>query len=109
MGLQYTYNMLKRIYSMYPDSKFVMLIGCDNLINFDKWHRWQDIVKSIPIVVFNRLNQMQKAMRSKAAIYMSKNLCNNRIIVKKDVGFCFLQWKQSDLSSTKIRGLCHGW
>jgi nicotinate-nucleotide adenylyltransferase len=50
----YTWNTLQVLEQEYPERKFTLLIGGDNWEAFDKWYRYEDILKRYPIIVYPR-------------------------------------------------------
>jgi nicotinate-nucleotide adenylyltransferase len=50
----YTWNTLQELEREYPERKFTLLIGGDNWEAFDKWYRYEDILKRYPIIVYPR-------------------------------------------------------
>ena len=50
----YTWNTLQALEQEYPERKFTLLIGGDNWEAFDKWYRYEDILKRYPIIVYPR-------------------------------------------------------
>lgn len=50
----YTWNTLENLRRNYPDREFVLMIGGDNWLLFDKWYRAEDIKASYEIVVYTR-------------------------------------------------------
>lgn len=50
----YTWNTLQALEQKYPERKFTLLIGGDNWEAFDKWYRYEDILKRYPIIVYPR-------------------------------------------------------
>ncbi len=50
----YTWNTLQALEQEYPEKKFTLLIGGDNWEAFDKWYRYEDILKRYPIIVYPR-------------------------------------------------------
>lgn len=50
----YTIRTIKKLESLHPDKKFSLLMGEDNLMFFDCWKQWQDIVERCEIVVYPR-------------------------------------------------------
>ena len=54
LGTQYTIDSLHKIKEQHPHTRFIWLMGGDNLDQLPRWHRWQDIVALIPFAVFNR-------------------------------------------------------
>ncbi len=85
-GLQFTYATLRELRRHHPDTKFVWIMGADNLNSFHKWQKWRSIINLMPIVVFDRAPFSQSALRSKAALAMKH-----------------LRLKQSDISSIANR------
>ena len=52
--LIYTYEVLKELEKMYDDELY-LIIGADNIINFDKWKDYQKLL-NYPIIIMNRDN-----------------------------------------------------
>ena len=50
----YTWNTLQALEQEYPERKFTLLIGGDNWEAFDKWYRYEDILKRYTIIVYPR-------------------------------------------------------
>lgn len=50
----YTYQTLKILQSMYPNSKIHLVIGSDNLYQFDTWKKYEDILSKYHVIVFAR-------------------------------------------------------
>ena len=69
---KYTFQTLIKLKKIYPSTKFVWLMGADNLINFHHWKNWDWIMKNIPIGVMARPRDQIKAGLSPAAIRFSK-------------------------------------
>ena len=67
------------------------IIGSDNLVNFHKWHKFQDILKTCKLVVLSRKGFDKKAKKS--------------VIIKrlKTKNIKFLNNKKIDISSTQLR------
>ena len=61
-GTQYTIDTLKRLKTKFPHYEFVWLMGADNLIQLPKWKRWEEILKLVPIQVFDRAEYFYKAI-----------------------------------------------
>ena len=53
-NISYTINTIKYFQSTFPKKKFVLLIGNDSLINFDKWFNFKEMLSLIEIGVFER-------------------------------------------------------
>ena len=54
IGSVHTAVTLEFLKKKYPLVRFVWLMGSDNLEGFRNWHRWRDIVQSMPVAVFPR-------------------------------------------------------
>ncbi len=65
---KYTFQTLIKLKKLYPSTKFVWLIGADNLINFHHWKNWDWIMKNIPVGVLARPEEQIKAGLSRTAI-----------------------------------------
>ncbi|WP_205967474.1 nicotinate-nucleotide adenylyltransferase [Aquisalinus luteolus] len=53
-GLTYTAETLDMLTSKYASTRFVWMMGADNLNSFHTWRDWQRIAATMPIAVFNR-------------------------------------------------------
>jgi nicotinate-nucleotide adenylyltransferase len=54
LGSPYTVETLHALIRRYPNRRFVWLMGADNLVQFDRWRRWRDIARLVPIAVVSR-------------------------------------------------------
>ena len=52
---QYTYQVMNAIENDYPNDDLMLIIGADNIISFDKWMNYHDLLKR-KIIVVNRNN-----------------------------------------------------
>ena len=82
----YTYELVKELEKDYPNMELSIIIGADNIINFDKWKNYQKLLK-YNIIVMNRNDiDIEK---------MTKKYFGNFTIIKN--------YKPIDVSSTAIR------
>ena len=65
---KYTFQTLIKLKKLYPSTKFVWLMGADNLINFHHWKNCDWIMKKIPVGVLARPEEQIKAGLSRTAI-----------------------------------------
>ena len=51
LGTRATYDTISRLQAIYPGVTFVWLMGADNLVQFHRWGRWRDILRSVAVGV----------------------------------------------------------
>ena len=73
LGTRYTYDSLRIIKKLNPHTRFIWLMGADNLAGFHRWQHWAEIFTLMPIVVFDRAPFSHNALRSKAALRFAQN------------------------------------
>lgn len=54
LGTQYTAETLSALAMRFPATRFVWLMGADNLAQIPRWRRWQRIFHTVPVAVFAR-------------------------------------------------------
>lgn len=54
LGSAYTVDTLRALRARFPKTKFVWLMGADNLAQFHRWRDWRDIARLVPIAVIRR-------------------------------------------------------
>ena len=67
LGSRFTAETIYKLQRIYPQVRFVWLMGADNLVNFHHWDKWNWIVKNVPIGVLARPGEQIKAGLSPAA------------------------------------------
>jgi nicotinate-nucleotide adenylyltransferase len=67
LGTRYTAATLKRLTRRFPGTRFVWLMGADNLAQIDRWHAWQQIFHLVPVAVWARPSYCFRALAAKAA------------------------------------------
>jgi nicotinate-nucleotide adenylyltransferase len=53
-GTRYTVDTLRRAKRRWPNTRFVFLMGADNLMQLPKWKGWREIMETVPIAVIAR-------------------------------------------------------
>ena len=66
-GLTYTIDTIARLKRRYRQTKFVLLIGADNLAQLDRWKDWTKLFDAVPIAVLARPGYDRSALAAKAA------------------------------------------
>jgi len=54
MKTRYTADTLTKLPRLYPNHRFIWLMGADNLAQFHRWERWRHIARQVPIAVIAR-------------------------------------------------------
>ncbi|SMX31541.1 nicotinate-nucleotide adenylyltransferase [Actibacterium lipolyticum] len=107
IGTRYTAATLSELKRLYPSTRFVWLMGADNLATFHKWDRWEWIMENVPIGVIARPGLRLSARVSKAA----ERYARYRIPARASFtlgrcdppAWCFVNIPMVNISSTEIR------
>lgn len=54
LNTYYVYDSLKGLINRFNSVNFTWLMGIDNIENFHRWYRYQDITNLCPIIIFDR-------------------------------------------------------
>jgi nicotinate-nucleotide adenylyltransferase len=65
LGSQFSADTIRHLRHRHPRHRFVWIMGADNLADFARWRRWQDIFQALPIAIFDRRTYAQSASASK--------------------------------------------
>lgn len=107
LGTRMTADTIAALRRHYPQVRFVWLMGADNLVQFDKWDRWQDIAASVPIGVIARPGWRLPARLSKTARVLAKmRLPESKarlLAISKPPVWALINVPMSRLSSSAIR------
>lgn len=55
-GKSFTINTIRELRSLYPEDQFFLLIGGDMLFSFDKWYKYESILKEAKVCAVARDN-----------------------------------------------------
>lgn len=107
LGTRYTHATLTRLRARYPETRFVWLMGADNLASFHRWDNWREILSLVPVAVMARPGQRISARLSPAARVFRRQKQKSRYALlvtrKSPPVWVFLNVPMSDASSTSIR------
>lgn len=94
-GKSYTVDTVEAVREMYPDEELYLLIGSDQLLSFDKWYRFSDIMKNVTLCAVSRESGKK---REELSAFADENL--------RRYGECvILDFEPFEVSSTQIRKL----
>ncbi len=103
----YSYDTILGLKKYYPNSKFVWIMGSDNIEYFHYWNNWKKILNQICIVNIARPPATNLVKNCPVRMLKNKNniILTKPNIVKIDINTIY--WiknnKLLDISSTKIR------
>lgn len=104
---RFTYDTLAVLTQRFPATRFVWLMGADNLVQFHHWQGWQEIRRLMPIAVIDRPGSSFATRSSVAAQALARfrvRECDAGVLpLMKPPAWTFLHGPRSDLSSTAIR------
>jgi nicotinate-nucleotide adenylyltransferase len=104
--LHFTYATVKALKKRYPTIQFVWLMGSDNLAHFHRWQAWRNILREVPIAVFDRAPFSHRALHCKAALAIkSLRLKPSAIasLARRPGRWAYLLLRRHSASSTEIR------
>jgi nicotinate-nucleotide adenylyltransferase len=106
-GFQYTFETLDYLVAAEPGVSFVWIMGADSLLSFDRWERWEEIARTMPLAVYARPGATFRATRSPAAVTLAEfRLPEDKAAILADSrppAWVYLRGIMSGQSSTAIR------
>ncbi len=106
-GTRATADTLAALRRLYPQVRFVWLMGADNLAQFHRWKDWRLIMDSIPVGVIARPGDRISARMSPAARLYAKYRIDGQarhLLGRADApAWCFVNVPMLDVSSTDLR------
>ncbi len=109
MGTRMTADTLAGLRASYPGVDFVWLMGSDNLLQFDRWDRWQQIAGCMPFAVLARPGTRLAARNARAAQILRPHRLPEgaaRMLPGSSApAWVFLNLPMSPLSSSSIRAI----
>lgn len=107
LGTRFTADTLAALKKRHPRTRFVWLMGADNLSQIPRWRRWTRIFGLVPVAVFRRPTYSLSASRGKAAQRFSRRRVDQQrarsLAGRKPPAWVFLQNPLHPASATAIR------
>ena len=91
-GKSYSYDTVLTLKEKYPDENFIFVCGGDMLVTFDRWYKYEELMKEISFIAFRRSDVDDNLFDNAAKLLSNKGM---RLTVKNEVIPC--------VSSTEIR------
>jgi nicotinate-nucleotide adenylyltransferase len=106
-GSAYTADMLAFLTGRYPQTRFIWIMGADNLVAFHHWQRWRDILRRVPVAVIDRPGYRYAARSARAAQYFDRSYVDESdasgLFRYQPPAWTFITAQLSDLSSSTLR------
>ena len=106
-GFRYSYDTIRFLKQACEGTRFVWIMGADNLRGFERWERWREIADLMPLAVYARPGANLRATFSKAAIALKKYRIPEAeaetLADREPPAWVYLHGMMSGQSSTAIR------
>ena len=107
LGTRYTADTLAALKRRFARTRFVWLMGADNLIQIPRWEEWTTIFAAVPIAVFDRPSYSLRARGGKAAQRFSRSRLPvreaGRLAQRRPPVWVFLDGRTHPASASSIR------
>jgi nicotinate-nucleotide adenylyltransferase len=105
LGTLFTIDSLRALKHRFPETRFVWLMGSDNLVQIPRWRRWQDIFSEVPVAVVARPGSALAARQSKAAnrFKTAAHPADARFADSKPPAWTVIEVKRNPASATRLR------
>jgi nicotinate-nucleotide adenylyltransferase len=106
VGTRYSVDTVSRLQRSCR-ARFIWLMGADILLELPRWHAWQELVKRLPIAVFDRQPYSYPALRSRMAQRYRRGRRAERtapaLAEEETPAWVYLHTRRQLESSTEIR------
>lgn len=107
LGTRYTADTLGALVRAFPRTRFVWLMGADNLLQISRWQGWKQIFHIVSIAVFARPTYVSKALSGVASRrFARRRLAANAaglLARNKPPAWAFLFTRLNPISASAIR------
>ena len=107
LGTSYTADTLQALKRRFPGTRFVWLMGADNMRQIPRWRRWKEIFETVPVAVLRRPAYAAGRKHGKAAACFDKawlSPTGARLLAEqKAPAWTILNNPLNDVSATRIR------
>lgn len=105
MGTRYSIDTITQIQKKFPNPQFIWLMGSDNLAGFDRWRKWRQIARRIPIAIINRPPIGKASLKSEAAVALKKYRITSKtdFAAQKPPAWTYLTGFADKRSASRIR------
>ena len=72
LGTRYTIDTVRALVALFPQHRFIWLLGSDTLPEFHKWRDWRDLARLVPIAVLPRPGYDRAAHAARAMGWLGR-------------------------------------
>lgn len=107
-GISYTIDTINEILALYtPEPTLSLIIGTDSFNELSSWHRYEDILRLVDIVVIGRPGERVETIEDVLPVELASSFCYDSkvgaFVNPKGRTITFLDSAQMDISSSMIR------
>lgn len=100
----YTADTLRNLVHFHPRTRFVWIMGADNLAQIHRWHEWEAIFRQVHVAVYDRSPYTYKALCGRASQrFLYARTAPEKLLSKPQPSWSFLHGRRHPLSATAIR------
>jgi nicotinate-nucleotide adenylyltransferase len=103
----YTADTIAALERRFPHTRFVWLMGGDNLAQLSRWERWVELMERVPVAVFDRPQTSLRALAGKAAQRFAREripaAAARGLAEMKPPAWAFFHTRLDPRSATEIR------
>jgi nicotinate-nucleotide adenylyltransferase len=107
LGTRYSVATLAALRRRFPRSRFVFVIGADNLVQLPRWQGWQRLAAATPLAVLPRPGWTRRALASQAARRLQRHRRRPGALLAgpapRHAPWCFVPAAEHAASATAIR------
>ena len=107
LGTRFTADTLAALTKRFPRTRFVWLMGADNLIELPRWRKWKQIFHLAPIAIFDRPPYSQRALSGMVASHFARYRMGERqagrLADRRPPAWIFFHSRLHGASATKLR------
>lgn len=107
LGSRHTARTLRLLQARYPHTRFIWLMGADNLATIHRWEKWTRIFDHCTILVLDRAPLSHRALHAKASIRYKKQRVHMvhapELTAAPAPMWCFAHIRKHPASATDLR------
>ena len=102
-GSNFLLDNINHIINKSPDHDYYFIMGADSFVNFNKWKKYDEILKKVSLIIVNRPEFSMKSLNSIAAKKLEKYKSLDFNLKHNEHRWYFLSTKGMNISSSKIK------